>query len=107
VLRQARAAGWFGTGGRGSHYRGFCQGIAGGSGGRAIRRGRGISGGIKSGHEEFQLGGIHLLALSPENPLHQSVDLLPEEFDFLFQLRDLPLAGGERSGQFGFKWSHA
>ena len=107
MLRQARAAGWFGTGGWRRDHRGFCQGVAGGGGGRAILRGRGSCGGIQSGHEEFKLGGIHLLAPGPENPLHQSVDFLPEEFVFLLQLRDLPLAGGERSGQFGFQWSHA
>ena len=104
---QARAADWFGTGGRGSHCRDFCQGIAGGGCGRAVRRRRGFSGRIQSGHEEFQLGGIHLFALRPKNPLHQGVDLLPEQFVFLLQFRDLPQAGVERSGQFGFQRSHA
>jgi len=52
------------------------------------------------------LGGINFLASGSENPLDQSIDFPPEEFVFLPELRDLPLASLERSGQFGFKWSH-
>ncbi len=99
VLRQARPTVWSGAGGRGSHRRRFLQRITCGGG-------RSAFGGIGSGHEEFQLGGIHLLAPGPENPFDQSIDLPPEKFVLLPELRDLPLAFGERSGQFGFERRH-
>ena len=91
-------------------FRDFRQGIT--CGRCAVCRHGVVSGrlqrrGFSPGHEEFQLIRIDFLAAGPENPAHEGIDLLFQEFVFLLQFQDLLLAGGVRSGQFSFTWGHA
>lgn len=109
VLREAGPAGRSGAA-DGMVCGGGLQGVSGGGchvGGFGFSRRRRRWRVFVSGQEQFQLGGVELLAFGPEDPAHEGVDFLLEQGYLLTQLRVFLLAGSERGAQFGFPWSHA